>query len=172
MTISTMPPLRFSEADIDAANRSWGCNCGPAALSACVGFTLDEVRPHLGDFERRGYMNAAMMQAAVGHAGFCIKPARPGWAWPEHGLARIQFGGPWTQPGANPKWASVHTHWVASKRPSAGIEGAWVYDVNGGWITFEDWVNDLLPLLGKSDKRADGTWSLTHIWEIRRGRSR
>jgi len=172
--VQLLPLLRFDSADIEAAHQKWRCNCGPAALAACIGMTPDEVRPYLGDFERRGYMNFTMMEQAVERAGFHIENSES--TWPKHGLVRIQFGGPWTEPGANPKWASIHTHWVAaklvsSKRPLPSFDGPWVFDVNGGWMRPEEWESELLPLLGKKDKRADGTWEPTHVWEVRRGRA-
>ena len=31
---------RFTLADVEGANATWGCNCGPAALAAICGLTL------------------------------------------------------------------------------------------------------------------------------------
>lgn len=49
------PPLRFGVDEAQAASDEWGFNCGPAALCAVLGLTPAELRPHLGDFERKRY---------------------------------------------------------------------------------------------------------------------
>ena len=83
---------------------------------------------------------------------------------------RIQFGGPWTAPDANPKWAYRHTHWVAS-RYGVDPEPAQIFDVNamidGGWIYEHEWSGQLIPwLIKETTPRADGTWWPTHCWEV------
>jgi protein gp37 len=63
------PPFpRFSAADVERANAEWGANCGPAAIAAIMGMTLDEVRPHLGDFESKHYTNPTLMFAVLDRA--------------------------------------------------------------------------------------------------------
>lgn len=156
------PPLKFTETDAARAYHEWRCNCGPGALAACLGWTLDAVRPHLGDFEAKGYMSPTMMIQSVESSGHVRRPAPN---WPVHGLVRIQFGGPWLKPGVPPAAAYKATHWVASKRQ--GLV-SWVFDVNGGWMAFEAWANDLVPMLIAEIKRADGTWDCSHCWEVRK----
>src|SRR5580700_11291869 len=56
LTMTVNPP-RFTPADADRAYEEWGMNCGPSALAAVMGMTFDEVRPHMGDFERKHYTN-------------------------------------------------------------------------------------------------------------------
>lgn len=119
--------LPFLAFDAEAANRAhteWKCNCGPAALAACLGWTLEQVRPHLGDFERRGYVNVTMMRdaiAASGHRHYDgmkrVPSDRHGYpGMPDHGLIRIQWGIPGIGPGIKlPVWASNYTHWIATK---------------------------------------------------------
>jgi hypothetical protein len=93
--------------------------------------------------------------------------ARPGdgLAFLAHGLARIQWGGPWTAEGANPRWAGTHTHWVAGKWWQ-GDE--WIFDVNGGWTFRSTWEAEIIPAITATIKRADGTWFPTHRWEVRK----
>lgn len=62
-------PLQFCHEDGARAWREWGCNCGPTALAAILGLTLDEVRPHLGDFEQKHYTNPRLMAQALRSAG-------------------------------------------------------------------------------------------------------
>ena len=50
--------LRFNIADMERASDEWGCNCGPSALAAVTGRTLEEIRPLMGDFEKKRYYGA------------------------------------------------------------------------------------------------------------------
>lgn len=52
---------RFTVVDADQAYATWGCNCGPGAVAGVLGLMLDEVRQHMGDFERKGYTNPTLM---------------------------------------------------------------------------------------------------------------
>lgn len=160
---TTAPFLAFSEADADRAHAEWGANCGPAAIAAACGLTLDAVRPHLGDFESRKYMNVLMVKAAIDSLGFSHRSID---SWPVHGVVRIQWGGPWIQDGAPQRWASCATHWIAAK---SFASDSWIFDVNGGWMPRQDWERETAPLIASSIKRADGTWFATHRWEVRRG---
>ena len=54
---------RFTLEDAERAGDEWGLNCGPAAIAAMNGLTLEELRPHLGDFEQKRYTNRHL----VGH---------------------------------------------------------------------------------------------------------
>lgn len=162
------PFVAFDSSDIDRARKEWRCNCGPAALAACLGWTPDAVRPHLGDFETRGYTNVSLMEKAIGSTGFrfaTISTCR----FPTHGLARVQWGGPWLKPGVSPRAACIYTHWVASKVLTLG-NGLWIFDVNSGWTTGDTWKQETVPKIIESVKRADGTWKLTHSWEVRKPR--
>lgn len=85
------PPLRFNAADVQAAHRDWGCNCGPSAIAAALGMTLGELRPHIHDFEAKGYTNPTLMyrilDGLIGRPAWC---KRSPFFWPDYGLARIQ----------------------------------------------------------------------------------
>lgn len=164
-TTATTPFLAFGAEEIEAAWQEWRANCGPGALAACTGLTPELVRPHLGDFERRGYMNPAMMGEAIVRCGF---------RWfaigeeelPAHGLLRVQWGGPWLARGVPSRVASIYTHWIAHKLHGGD---SWIFDVNAGaWTAFGRWHADLVPRLTAATKRADGSYSFTHRWEVRR----
>jgi len=171
--VAIPPLLKFGPLELQNAHRAWGCNCGPAALAACLGLQLTEVRGSLGRFGQLGYMNREMMFEAVVKLGF-----RPGPdlaedqdgvdRYPSHGLCLVQFGGPWCDgPKANVKWAKLHSHWIASK--IGGDHQSWIFDVNCyGWVSFQRWSEDTLPLLLAADKYRDGTHWLSASWEIRR----
>jgi hypothetical protein len=165
-TSEKMPAYPFTEDDARRAHDDWGANCGPIALAACLGITLDDLRPKLQvcQFEAKRYMTPTMMAAALRECGVRVATGLPRDVLPFSGLVRIQWHGPWTAPGANPKWAYRQTHWISSLRYDAEW---WVFDCNGGWRTFDSWKSEIVPLLTQSIPRADGKWSVTHHWEIR-----
>jgi hypothetical protein len=114
------------------------------------------------------YVNPTMMAQAIKHAGGVIVSKPQGFfnRFPINGLARIQWTGPWTAEGANPKWRYRQTHWVAS-----WLLDGWVciFDVNAGLIAQKDWESTTVPWIVKNCvPRADGGWYITHAWEVQR----
>ncbi len=175
------PRLRFTAADVDLAFETWGCNCGPAAIAAILGLTLDEVRRHMGDFEVRRYTNPTLMGESLRGAGarFDLRQ-HPAWqkaqgpSMPNWGLARIQWEGPWMHDGVPVAARYQRTHWVGTYRPQAsGFVELGVFDINaidgGGWLSFETWRDRLVPrILRQGVPRADGGWHVTHAYEVQR----
>lgn len=166
------PTARFTLEDCERASDAWNLSCGPAALAAALDLTLDEVRPHLGDFEKRGYMNPSDMRAAFRSLGaeyrLIENEGDTGEAndFPSHGIVRIQWEGPWTAPGANARWAYTRTHWVASRRNEGSM---WVYDINAGrWEWHGTWELEIVPAITREIPRATGGWFATHRWELSR----
>jgi hypothetical protein len=183
-----MIPLRFTLEQAISAGEDWGANCGPGALAAITGKTLDEIRPHMGDFEAKRYTNPTLMFQALKSLGVawrcgrrCEKDGRvsiksdqatdwtpDGLAWPKYGLARIQWEGPWTAPGVRISKRYRHTHWVGSLFD--GVEH-WIFDINcmcaGGWVPFAEWSGQVVPwLLGECEPKADGRWHITHAISV------
>lgn len=158
---------RISGIEADRAYAEWGCNCGPGAIAAITNMRLDTLRPLLGDFERKRYTNPTLMWEVLDRTG--RKWRKIGKAWPAFGLARIQWEGPWTEPGVNPKAAYRQTHWVASwKHPERGHG---IFDINmtgngTGWGSLADWERDIVPVIVASIPRANGRWHITHGVEI------
>lgn len=169
-----IPELFFDSKEANAAYEDWNCNCGPAALAAILGKTLDEVRPAVEaeGFAERHYTNPTMMEGAIRRlGGRIVKRISTGGSqrrldFPKHGLARIQWTGPWTQPGSNPKWAYGKTHWIATWLMEAGVNQNWycIFDVNGGLMNQADWERHIVPFI--LPQRADGGWFITHSWEV------
>lgn len=160
-----LPPLRFTVEDAQRAADDWNMNCGPGALCAVSGLTPDELRPHLGDFERKGYMNAPMVMAALRSLRLPFRVLPEGW--PKLGLVRIQFEGPWLNPGVPFGARCWHTHWVAVS--SEGGIPQRIFDVNGtcsGWLPYDEWAYELIPWLIRDKKRATGGWHPTHRIEL------
>jgi hypothetical protein len=168
--MTTFAAPLFDLADAERARDEWGANCGPASLAVVAGMTLDQVRPWLGDFERKGYTNPTLMFDSLRRIGVrwtctavqCSSENQGMLAWPAFGLARIQWEGPWTAPGVPIRVRYRHTHWVASM----GGEGQ-VFDVNcmsvGGWVPLSEWSRDVVPwLLKQCEPKASGRWHLTH----------
>lgn len=160
---------RFSLHDAVRASEAWGANCGPGALAAILSMTLDEVRPHMGDFERKRYTNPTLMFESLDRAG--AKWRSIGTTWPCYGLARIQWEGPWTAPGVPIRARYRHTHWVgaATIRNEVGI-----FDINcinngTGWVRIKEWETIVVPwIIMEAVPRANGKWHITHAIEVDR----
>lgn len=173
-----MISARFTADDAQRAHDTWGANCGPGALAAILGLTLDEVRPHMGDFERKGYTNPTLMFSALRSIGARWGSKAPTQAtgiscWPTWGLCRVQWEGPWTKPGVPIAARYRHTHWIgASQRHGSANVG--IFDINcigngTGWASLDDWNRVVVPwVLRECVPRADGRWHLTHVIEVDR----
>jgi hypothetical protein len=165
---------KFTLADAERANDEWGANCGPGALAAILDITLDEVRPLMGDFEKKHYTNPTLMFDSLLRAGrrFSYRGGDLGTeGWPIYGLARIQWEGPWTKPGVPPRAAYRHTHWVGARY---GDLSYGIFDINcmnngTGWVSVSDWAQMIAPwLIANCVKRGDGGWHITHAVEVAR----
>lgn len=166
----TPKPIRFTVDDACRASEEWGANCGPGAIAAIMGLRLDELRPHMGDFESKGYTNPTLMFTTLNRLGAKWRMVRGEKPWPKYGLVRIQWEGPWTQPGVPVKAAYRHTHWVGACTRAAGDDG--VFDINAiangtGWCSLKHWSEILVPwLLEEAVPRANGRWHRTHVIEV------
>jgi hypothetical protein len=163
--------LRFSHEDVMRANDEWGCNCGPSALAAIAGLSLDEVRPLMGDFERKRYTNPTLMRECLERTGVQFKWNTP--ELPSYGLCRVQWEGPWTRPGVPMRVRYRHTHWIGfQNRPDGSTFGkSGVFDINamssGGWVGYQDWATTIVPwILGECEPNADGKWHFTHFVSV------
>lgn len=162
----------FSAEDATRAYDSWGCNCGPSALAAVAGLTLEQVRVHIGDFELKGYTNPKLMLASMDRIGLKYKKSKPLYdgelLFPQFGLARIQWEGPWTKPGVPMRVRYRHSHWVASSTHSDGTQ---IFDINcmlvGGVVGVSVWRDSVVPwLLERCEPKANGKHHITHSIEI------
>ena len=161
---------RFTAEDAERAHADWGANCGPGALAAIMNMTLEEVRPHIPGFELKHYTNPTMMNAALRSIG---RPWRKvGACWPNYGLVRVQWEGPWTEPGVPMKARYRYTHWIGSWFTLERGHG--VFDINcigngTGWAARADWERVIVPHLTALYPRASGNWHITHGIEIEKG---
>ena len=157
----------FNVQDAQRAHDTWGANCGPGALAGILGVSLEQIRPWLGDFERKGYTNPTLMTDILYRLG--VRWANRGDQWPAWGFARIQWHGPWMEPGVPIQARYRQTHWVGCWKAAADDIG--IFDINCinnglGWIGLAEWKNVCVPWLTKSIRRADGTWSITHSLDL------
>lgn len=161
-------PLKFSVEDGDRAFDEWGANCGPGAIAAILGLTLAELRPHLGDFEAKRYTNPTLMWEILKRLDVDWRLCKPP-AWPTYGLVRVQWEGPWTEPGVPMRVRYRHTHWVGCCTAENSIG---IFDINAigngtGWCALSDWEGILVPwLLKETQPKANGKYHLTHSVEI------
>jgi hypothetical protein len=130
--VTAPPKARFTAHEADVACEQWRFNCGPGALCLLFGLRPDEVRPHLDGFERKGYTNPLLMYGALRSLGRTWKRLRSPNYPKVGGLVRMQWGGPWCNPGVPPRAAYRHTHWIASWHDGDQL-------VCGGQLTFWRW---------------------------------
>jgi hypothetical protein len=112
-----------------AAADAWNFNCGPGALCAVLGKTPEEIRPHLLDFERKGYTNPTLMADILRGLGVSFRRVyecqhkvdgrEP--VYPSFGLVRLLSSGqvvPWLlrecEPKADGTWWPTHC-WEVSR---------------------------------------------------------
>lgn len=172
-----LPKLLFDETAARAASDVWGFNCGPAAIAAICGQSPGSLRPFLGDFELKGYTNPTLMFQVLERMGvkFRVRSVArnvPVLDWPVFGLARVQWEGPWMDPGVPIAARYRKTHWVGSVLVDGRMQ--WVFDVNclqvGGWVPFGEWNYFVAPwIVQMCVPRGTGRWHLTHAIEVKRG---
>lgn len=167
----------FNQNDAHLAHEEWGCNCGPTALAFALQTSLETVRPVIPEFETKRYTSPTMMKAALTTLGvdwFAAPKTQHQQRYFQSqmfdeenvGLVRVQWTGPWTEPGVNGRWAYAHTHWIATWMLRDASNAWWhmIFDVNSGMLDFEEWRRGIVPMLTSDIKRADGGWFPTHIW--------
>lgn len=149
----------------------WGANCGPFALSAISGLSMNEIKPTMMAvrFGERRYTSPAMMYAALNRLGLSWR--RNGVAIPQFGLARVQWHGPWTEPGQPLRARFRHSHWIGLMKRGDEI-GA--FDVNclgngSGWVSWDDWRGSVVPWIVENlVPGGDGRWHFTRTIEVQR----
>lgn len=169
----------------EAAWKEWGMNCGPGALCAVLNMTPEEIRPHLGDFEKKKYTNPTLMfqvLQSIGvkyrvvfkqlgavtreQASFGIKPPK----YPDFGLVRVQWDGRWCDEGVPVAARYRHTHWIGFDKRTDRTGR--VFDINavaydGGWMSYATWAVHFLDwLLPQIEPKGGGGWWPTHCLEI------
>lgn len=166
--------LAYSIDEAQKAVDDWGFNCGPAALTAITGLCPGEIRGSLGDFEKKGYINPMLMYTILNCLGLDWQVKKGNVDFPDYGLARVQWEGPWTEEGVHWAVRQRHTHWVACRRDRRKLL---IFDVNaicvGGWLNYEEWAGSLVPwLLKEVESEANGLWYVAHSIEVKNGQKK
>jgi hypothetical protein len=113
------------------------------------------------------------MYAALNSVGQPWRLVKPPRTWPDYGLARVQWEGPWTAPGVPMRARYRHTHWVGAQW-SEGKQETGIFDCNAlgngtGWCSVGAWATVIVPwIIENLVPRASGRWHLTHVIEIER----
>lgn len=154
----TPPTLRFTAADSNHAHADWGANCGPHSLAAALGRSLEEIQRDM-PFEFRGFMSPTEITKTIQVVQPEFqKPVRHYEGTKElgNGINRIQWEGPWLDPGKPPALAYRYTHYVAH------FDG-WVLCTlcrTAGWIPADFWRDALRFLHDKE------SFHITHHWNL------
>jgi hypothetical protein len=154
----------FSLEDAQQAHEKWGYSCGPCALAFALGITLDQLHEKTPVFDGKGYANPTMVRAAMSAMGVRhIEDRTLSMFADKIAVVRVQWSGPWTQPGTNPKWSYQYTHWICYWLED-GRE--MVFDVNAGIVDFAEWKRVTVPAIVATIPRATGGWKQTHVWRL------
>ncbi len=107
------PALHYMAEDSEAASRAWKATCGPHAIAAACGLTLERVRTAIPQ-PYKGWMSPTMVEGTLQNLRRVVD-LRKGLKTPDlcNGINRIQWEGPWLNPGVPANVAYHHTHWVA-----------------------------------------------------------
>lgn len=159
--------MLYSPEDIPESYLSWRATCGPAAFAAVVGRPLMQCRSYFPKFPRQEYCNPSDMFSALRVAGIIHRKTHviDGIVQtPNYGLAFVQLGGSWMQPGVPAGAQYRRTHWIGVFQPVG--EAVQVYDINAeAWTTAAAWKQYVLPRLVEHVK-GDGTWFLRNAIEV------
>ena len=171
------PELSYTPKESEQAWRNWRANCGPHAIAAACGVRLDAVGELLEDFP--GWMNPTTMKKTLLKLKWVQKvetvgpKSRVDFVWKKERdqariirgtgrrIARIQWEGPWLDPGKPPAQAYSWTHWVA-------LRDGYVLDTV---ISAIDWVEETRwkTLLDEFCKREGYRgWHFTHILRLQK----
>ena len=105
----------WTPTDSDQAHTEWRANCGPAALAAITGRTVNSLRRAFPDYPAKAWCNPSLMCSALDFIG--VRHTTPKLGPKEFvgfGLCFIQWEGPWLQPGVPAGAAYRNTHWIAT----------------------------------------------------------
>lgn len=164
---SYAPKLKFGLEDQKRAWEESGANCGPGTLAGICGSTPRDAVGILGaEFERRRATTEIMLREGLKALGVSWRDREPGW--PEYGICRIQWDGPWIE-DPDPFEKLGHSHWIGAA--TRDLSSPMIFDINaisvGGWISLREWDQVLRPwLLGIAEPDAPGGWWISETLEI------
>jgi len=143
----------FIPWDVEIARLNFGANCGPSSLAAILGKEVCRVMCYFPHFEYSRWTNLTQMRRAFDEAGYSVKVRR--CELPTHGVALIQWLGPWTKRDFFSRWSLIHTHWVA-------VSENYVFDhTECKWQTLEEWSGQVAPRFIENIPQAHG-WAVKY----------
>lgn len=147
------PPLQFTAEQSAAANKEWKATCGPHVIAAALGITLEEVRAALEGY--KGWMSPTQVTTALNKLGSDFRLVS-GLKTMDlcDGISRIQWEGPWLDPGKPKRIAYFHTHYVAHFRGMVLCTAC----LPAEWIPVEGWRKHLL------ESEPASPFHVTHHW--------
>lgn len=152
------PKPTFVPWDVEVARLNFGANCGPASFAALIEKEVCRVISHFPHFEHSNWTNLTQMIRAVKEAGYDAELRRR--ELPVHGVALIQWLGPWTEKDFFSRWSLRYTHWVA-------VDGTWVFDHTAcEWQNLMNWAALVEKRFIGEIPRANG-WAVKYGVEIR-----
>jgi hypothetical protein len=156
---SGTPFLRFTDADSDRANKEWKATCGPHAIAAACSVTLDAVYQAISKAEinYRGWMSPTQVTKTLAALDQPYN-LRTGLKTMDlcEGINRVQWEGPWLNPGVPSRVAYFQTHLVAHF-------SGWVLCtccLPTKWISAAEWRRFHLEVEPRSP------FHITHHWTV------
>jgi hypothetical protein len=95
----------FVPWDTEIARINFGANCGPAVFAAVTEREVCRVMQYFPHFPQRSWTNLTQMLRAFLEAGCGTQVQR--CAAPSHGVALVQWLGPWTEKQFFSRWSLV-----------------------------------------------------------------
>lgn len=167
------PTLNLIHPDVLAVAWDWwGANCGPCAIVAATYRPYMDVIPAIPGFVDKHYTSPTMMYAALTtlDTTFRKRNLRKEPLFPDYGLLRIQWEGPWTDPSAHWTARRRHSHWIAvCRNPNDTVQ---VFDnnsANHGLVSLTDWETHVVPWIIANcgvPPEAYGSYHITHALDI------
>lgn len=149
------PALKFTVADSQSAHQNWKATCGPHAIAAACGLSLEEVRGAIENY--RGWMNPTQVSNTLRNLkrSFTLQSQLKTQKLCE-GINRIQWEGPWLKPGRPATEAYRHTHYVAH------IQGMVLCTacLAAEWIPVDEWRKHHL------ETEPASPFHVTHHWRL------
>lgn len=154
--------LIFTASEANHAANEWHANCGPMSLAAALMIDLPTVRCFIPGFDAKGYTNPTMMEAALATAGILYnRTTKLKTQVPCEGLNRIQWEGPWLEPGVPAGAAYGYTHWIAYAEGHVFCSAVGLI----GWVPIIEWRDLVAKVCREEIKRCTG-WHITHHYNF------
>ena len=162
---------------VELAHDDWGANCGPTALAAALGMTMDEVRPAVaptGIF--KGYMGVRDLRLAVVRAG---RELARSWSNPAERVDALRVGDELKRQAKRLRWGDrpmlvlvrFHGPWDLVQRAAACYRHAFCYRHCDAPQGREDEQRIHGPgwVLDAGQRTADGAayWLPARVWSRR-----